>query len=118
MKFHQVAIGESFIYRAKTFTKVSPVLARNNDNGEQCFMRRADGVEIVTEVETTKKITGRSKAVDVVKLKTRFDNFINASIKAIQLSVDDLSTEQEKKIIAIIQQQGDVFRSALNQHKK
>ncbi|MDH5785544.1 MAG: hypothetical protein OEZ16_08045 [Chromatiales bacterium] len=46
IKFHHLQIGEQFEFRGDHYTKVSPLLASNNSNGQQKMIPRSALVEV------------------------------------------------------------------------
>lgn len=45
MKFHQLNIGEGFIYQGEAYRKISPLIGSHEISGEQKMFRRADPVQ-------------------------------------------------------------------------
>lgn len=118
MKFHQVNIGEQFVFQGETFTKASPVLACNNISGEQRFMRRADGVQSCNDVIAKKAIPKAGASVQIDQVLLLVDEYVDEVVSAIKTNVDGLSREQHKTIGKLMKRQRGALHKSLDRYKE
>ncbi|MDH5359885.1 MAG: hypothetical protein OEX03_04930 [Gammaproteobacteria bacterium] len=46
MKFHQISIGDDFIFNGKNYKKLNNVMAQDLDNQKQVFMKRSEDIAV------------------------------------------------------------------------
>jgi len=114
MKFHQVQIGQRFLYKDQAYQKESPVLARQEDSGEQKFLRRADAVQPLAETESPATGSGIRKNIEVKKVSRMFDGFYQQCVSVIEAELAELPATQKEKILAQLQQAGQDFVQKLS----
>lgn len=113
MKFHQLSVGQAFIFQGKAYVKASPVLAAEVDNGEQKFMRRADIVQL-QEPQTSMDVT--REEVDEVKktaVITLFENFFTTCTELLEAELDNVTQPQKNAIALQLQQARKRFLQGL-----
>lgn len=118
MKFHQVSIGEQFVFQGDTFTKASPVLASNNVSGEQRFMRRADAVQPCGDVTLEKDAQDKEATVKMDRVLLLVDEYVEDVISRIKTDVDGLSSEHYNAISKLMKRRGVVLQKSLGRHKE
>jgi hypothetical protein len=109
MKFHQVQIGQRFLYKDQAYQKVSPVLARHEESGEQKFLRRADAVQQLAEIDSPATVSGKRKNIEVKKVSRMFDDFYQQCVSVIEAELAELPAADKEKILAQLQQAGQDF---------
>lgn len=65
MKFHQLHIGDVFIYKGKNHKKLNNVMAQDIDSQKQVFMKRSEDVS-VNESSTVASKTQNSPNADIL----------------------------------------------------
>ena len=113
MKFYQVETGQRFLYQDQVYIKVSPVIARLEQSGEQKFLRRADSVQLVADECLPSATTGLRKNIEVKKVSGLFDDFYNQCISIINAELDALPAANRDRVLAQIQQAGQGFMRKL-----
>jgi len=104
MKFHQLSVGQAFIFQGKAYVKASPVLAAEVGNGEQKFMRRADIVQLQepqTSMEVTREEDDRVKKTAVVTL---FEDFVTTCTELLATELDNIPQPQKNTIALQLKQ--------------
>jgi hypothetical protein len=109
MKFHQVQIGQRFLFKDQVYQKVSPVLARHEESGEQKFLRRADAVQQLAEEISPATVSGIRKNIEVKKVSSMFDGFYQQCVSIIEAELTELPAAYKEKILSRLQQAGKDF---------
>ena len=65
MKFHQIPIGNAFVYKGKKLKKVNNVMAQDLDSQKQVFMKRSEDV-ILHEASETPPINAKKPGEELL----------------------------------------------------
>ncbi len=114
MKFHQVQEGQRFLYKDQVYIKVSPVIARHDQSGEQKFLRRADSVEVLADQSLPSTTPGMRKNIEVKKVKAMFDDFYSQCVSVIESELAAQPQACKEKIISQLQRAGTDFIQGLS----
>ncbi len=109
MKFHQVQIGQRFLYRDHVYEKVSPVIARLEESGEQKFLRRADAVQPLATESLPSTETSLRKNIEIKKVSSLFDGFYNQCVASIEAELAALPGAHKEKVLAQLQKAAQQF---------
>ena len=104
MKFHQVETGQRFLYRDQVYIKVSPVIARHEQSGEQKFLRRADSVQLMADEGLPAAPAGVRKHIEVKKVSALFDDFYKQCSAIIDAQLGQLPASERDRVRARIEQ--------------
>jgi hypothetical protein len=100
MKFHQLQTGQRFLYQEQVYIKVSPVIARHEESGEQKFLRRADSVQQLAEESLPAEATSMRKNIEIKKVTKLFDDFFRQAQSIIETELQDLPVSRREKIFS------------------
>ncbi len=104
MKFHQLPVGQEFLFKGKTYVKASPVLATEINSGEQKFMRRADTVQLQAPLPSTSAPRKDNEAVQKTKVTALFECFFSTCTDLLEYELENIPSAKKHKISAQMQQ--------------
>lgn len=92
MKFYELPIGSRFEYQGEEYSKETPLVARNKDNGQKKFMARSALVTVPenTSIEQATEISDQTLTAETVR--DAFEDFYNRCLD----NMNQLTLEQEQ----------------------